>query len=122
MYCLTGPRSPETFRREVTWTYGQGAPGIHSGDLNYYFIEHDLRATAQLIDTSRCAVYIMNGDYDPTTGIKEGEELVAQIRGAKFVPLYGLGHFPMTEDFPSLKRSLMPILDEIAAKSIRQSA
>ena len=119
MYCMTGPRSPEKYRREAAWTYSQGAPGIFSGDLNYYFIEHDLRDTAQQIDTSRCAVYIMNAEYDPATGIKEGEELAAMVAGAKFIPLYGMGHFPMTEDFQTMKRSLMPVLEEIAARSVR---
>jgi hypothetical protein len=40
---------------------------------------HDPRETAHLIDTARCPVYIMNGAYDPSTGFKEGEELVAKI-------------------------------------------
>lgn len=117
MYCLNGPLSPEKYKHEVAWTYGQGAPGVFAGDLNYYSIEHDLRETAHLIDTSHCAVYIMNGEYDPVTGIKEGEELVAKIKGARFVPMYGLGHFPMTENFQAMKGSLMPVLDEIAAGS-----
>jgi len=116
MYCLNGPLSPEKYKREVAWTYSQGAPGVFAGDLNYYSIEHDLRDTAHLIDTSRCPVYILNGEYDPGTGIKEGEELVAKIKGATFIPMPGLGHFPMTEDFQAMKRFLMPVLREIAAR------
>jgi hypothetical protein len=27
----------------------------------------------------------------------------------------GIGHFPMTEDYPTMKPFLMPVLDEIAA-------
>ena len=121
MYCLTGPRSPEKYRREAAWGYSQGAPGVFPGDLNYYFIEHDLRETARLIDTSRCPVYIMNAEYDSATGIKEGEDLAASIAGAKFIPLYGMGHFPMTEDFQTMKQSLMPVLGEIAARSVREA-
>jgi pimeloyl-ACP methyl ester carboxylesterase len=117
MYCLNGPASPEKYKHEVAWTYSQGAPGVFAGDLNYYAIEHDLRDTAHLIDTSRCPVYILNGEYDPGTGIKEGEELVAKIKGATFIPMHGLGHFPMTEDFAAMKRYLMPVLKEIAAIS-----
>ena len=90
---------------------------MFAGDLNYYSIEHDLRETAHLIDTSRCPVYILNGEYDPGTGIKEGEALVAKIKGATFIPMYGLGHFPMTEDFHAMKPYLMPVLREIAAGS-----
>jgi pimeloyl-ACP methyl ester carboxylesterase len=58
----------------------------------------------------------MNGEYDPGTGIKEGKELAANIKGAKFIPMYGLGHFPMTEDFQKMKPVLMPVLNEIAGK------
>jgi hypothetical protein len=31
--------------------------------------------------------------------------------------MFGLGHFPMTENFQAMKRSLKPVLDEIAAGS-----
>jgi pimeloyl-ACP methyl ester carboxylesterase len=88
---------------------------VFAGDLNYYNIEHDLRETAHLIDTARCPVYIINGEYDPSTGFKEGEELAAKINGAVWIPMPGIGHFPMTEDYPTMKPFLMPVLDEIAA-------
>lgn len=114
MYSINGPASPEKYKREVAWTYSQGAPGVFGGDLNYYNIEHDLRETAHLVDTSRCPLYIMNGEYDPGTGFKEGEELAARIKGARFIPMPGLGHFPMTEDFDAMKPFLMPVLNEIA--------
>ncbi len=117
MYCLSGPNSPKKYRHEVSWGYSQGAPGVFAGDLYYRHIEHDLSQTAHLIDTSRCAVYIMNGEYDPGTGIREGEEMAAKIAGSKFIPLPGLGHFPMTEDFQAMKPQLMPVLNEIAAAS-----
>jgi pimeloyl-ACP methyl ester carboxylesterase len=116
MYCINGPRSPEKYKREVAWSYSQGAPGVFAGDLNYYNIEHDLRETAHLIDTARCPVYIMSGEYDPSIGFKEGEELAAKIDGAVWIPMPGIGHFPMTEDYPRMKPLLMPVLDEIAAR------
>ena len=117
MYCLSGPNSPKKYRHEVSWGYSQGAPGVFAGDLYYRHIDHDLNKTAPQIDTTRCPVYIMNGEYDPGTGIKEGEDLAAKIKGAKFIPMYGLGHFPMTEDFQTMKPALMPVLAEIAARS-----
>ena len=116
MYCISGPQSPQKYRHEVSWGYSQGAPGVFAGDLYYRHLDHDIGATAHLIDTSRCPVYIMNGEYDPGTGIKEGEELAARIKGSKFIPLMGLGHFPMTENFAAMKPALMQALDEIAAR------
>jgi pimeloyl-ACP methyl ester carboxylesterase len=68
------------------------------------------------IDTARCPVYIMNGEYDSSTGFKEGEELAANIDGAVWIPMPGIGHFPMTADYPRMKPFLMPVLDEIAAR------
>ena len=122
MYLINGPESPEPWKREVAWTYSQGAPGVFAGDLNYYNIEHDLRETAHLIDTSRCPVIIMNGEYDPGTGFKEGEELAAAIKGATFIPMPGLGHFPMTEDFPRMKPFLMPVLNRIVSGDLGKIA
>jgi pimeloyl-ACP methyl ester carboxylesterase len=61
----------------------------------------------------------MNGEYDPPTGFKEGKELVAKINGAVWIPMHGIGHFPMAEDYPAMKRFLMPVLDEIAARRKR---
>lgn len=116
MYCISGPQSPKKYRHEVSWGYSQGAPGVFAGDLYYRHIEHDLRDTAHRIDTAKCPVYIMNGEYDPGTGIKEGEELAARIKGAKFIAMMGLGHFPMTEDFQRMKPYIMPVLEEIASR------
>ncbi len=114
MYCLSGPQSPKAYRHEVSWGYSQGAPGVFAGDLYYRHVEHDLNKTAHLIDTTRCPVYILNGEYDPGTGIAEGEALAAKISGAKFIALPDLGHFPMTEDFRTMKPFIMPVLEEIA--------
>ena len=42
------------------------------------------------------------------------EDLAAKIKGARFIPMPGLGHFPMTEDFQKMKPTLMTVLNEIA--------
>ena len=116
MYCLSGPNSPREYRHEVSWGYSQCAPGVFAGDLFYRHVEHDMESLARHIDTSRCPVYILNGEYDPGTGIPEGEELAAHIKDAKFIPLPGMGHFPMTEDFQKMKPVIMPVLEEIASR------
>ncbi len=116
MYCLSGPNSPKRYRHEVSWGYSQGAPGVFAGDLYYRHLDHDMENTAANIDTTKCPVYIMNGEYDPGTGIPEGQELAAHIKGSKFIPMPGVGHFPMTEDFDGMKPVLMPVLQEILAR------
>jgi pimeloyl-ACP methyl ester carboxylesterase len=115
MYGKTAPGNPETFRREIAWTYGQSAPPVSKGDLYYNFIDHNLTGgEAQRIDTSRIAVYLMTGEYDWGNSPDQTRILAEQIKGSKFVEMKGLGHFPMAENFPRFKTYLTPILNEIA--------
>ena len=115
MYGKTAPGNPEKYRREIAWTYGQSAPPVFKGDLFYNFFGHDLTADqAQRIDTSRVAVYLLTGEHDYGNSPEETRLLAAHIRGAKFVEMKGLGHFPMSENFAVFKKYLMPILEEIA--------
>ncbi|MBI4527031.1 MAG: alpha/beta hydrolase [Deltaproteobacteria bacterium] len=115
MYGKTAPGNPERYRREIAWTYGQSAPPVSKGDLYYNFLDHDLTGgMAQRIDTSRVPVYLMTGEYDWGNSPEDTRILAAQIKGAKFIEMRGLGHFPMSENFAAFKKYLMPILDEIA--------
>lgn len=117
MYGICAPTSPEAARRETAWVYSQGAPPVFRGDLNYYFIEHDLTGVAGNIDTSKVALYILSGEYDYSAHPGLGRELADQIKGSNFVAMKGLGHFPMSENYPLFKQYVMPVLDEIAASA-----
>ena len=64
MMSQTSPNSPERYRRETAWVYGQGGPQVFQGDLDYYLGEHDLTETAKNIDTSKTQVHVLSGDYD----------------------------------------------------------
>ena len=55
----------------------------------------------------------MNGEYDPSTGFKEGEELAAKINGAVWIPMPGIGHFPMVENYPVFREFLTPGQDAL---------
>ena len=115
MWNLTSPTSPENYRRETIWEYGQGAPAVFRGDLHYYSIEHDLTGgRARQIDTSRVAVYLLTGEYDPSVSPEDTRRLAEQIEGARFTEMKGIGHFAMSENYPVFKRYLMPVLDEIS--------
>ena len=50
----------------------------------------------------------MNADISATQAREEGSDA--------FIPLMGLGHFPMTKNFPAMKPALMQALDEIAGR------
>jgi pimeloyl-ACP methyl ester carboxylesterase len=115
MWGLCAPTSPEKFRRKTIWEYSQNSPCVFKGDLYYYYIDHDMtHGRAQRIDTSRLAVYLLTGEYDASCRIEDTEKLAEQIKGAKFIPMMGIGHFAMSENFETFKAFLMPVLDEIA--------
>ena len=117
MYGLTGPDSPEPYRREVAWVYSQGAPDVFAGDIYYYDIDHDLRGKAQEIDTSILDVYLLTGEYDWSATPELTEELAKCIKGCYYQKMDGIGHFPMTENPKQFMKYLSPVLDKIVEKS-----
>ena len=114
LYEATAPYSPEKYRREVAWGYSKNAPSVFNGDLYYYSVEHDTRGKLGQIDTNRVPLYILCGEYDIATSPEMGKEAADQIKGAKFIEMKKLGHFPFTENYEMFKEYLMPILKEIA--------
>jgi pimeloyl-ACP methyl ester carboxylesterase len=112
------PYSPEENVREVQWMYMQGGPGIFAGDLYYYYYDHDMSPEeASSIDTSKCMLYFLTGEYDPNTSPAETEQIAKLVKGCKYWPMPRLGHFPATENYPEFRKFLLPILDEIASKN-----
>lgn len=113
MYGLMAPTAPEKYRRETVWVYSQGAPPVFKGDLYYYCVDHDLRETAQQINTSKVGVYLLTGEYDWASTPEQSKELAERIKGAKYQTMQGLGHFPMSEDPERCIEFVEPILNEI---------
>lgn len=113
MYGLMSPASPEPRRREVVFIYSQGWPPAFLGDLYYYMEDHDLRTEAARIDTSRCAVHLLTGEYDYSATVQHGEEAHAAIAGSSFSVMHGLGHFPMAEDPERFIALLLPVLQRV---------
>ena len=114
MMMIMAPQAPETFRQETRFHYAQGAPGIFNGDIDYYSYEHDLSDEAEHIDTSKCSVHLLTGEYDFMT-VPWTEEAGRRIKGSTCQIMKGLGHFPMSEDHVQLMEYVLPILDGIAA-------
>jgi pimeloyl-ACP methyl ester carboxylesterase len=112
------PYSPEPAVREVQWEYMCGGPGIFAGDLYYYYYDHDMtHEQAADIDTSKCMVYLLTGEYDPNTSPAETQLVADAVKGSKFTPMEKLGHFPATENYPAFREYLLPVLNEIAASA-----
>lgn len=117
MMSQTSPNSPERFRRETAWVYGQGGPQVFQGDLDYYLGEHDLTDTAADIDTSKTEVHVLSGDYDWSSTPERAKALADAIPGATYTRMAGMGHFPMSESPEEFKAYLMPLLREIVERS-----
>lgn len=113
MHSLTAPTAPEAYRRETIQTYMAGWPPVFIGDLFYYADEFNLMDVAGEIDTSRCAVHILNGEYDFSGSYEKGEEAHQAIKGSTHTKMEGMGHFPMCEDPERFKEYILPILDQI---------
>ena len=68
MYGLCAPSSPEPNIRETIFGYSQGAPMVFKGDLYYYSVEYNAEPYVDGIDTTRCPLYLLTGEYDFATG------------------------------------------------------
>lgn len=112
---LVGPRSPEAERWETIWHYMQGGPGVFKGDLHFYTVDGDIRDRVAKIDTTRCPLYLLTGEYDYSCTPEDTLEAARRIKGSQATILQGLGHFPMSEDPQRFLTYLLPILDRICA-------
>lgn len=114
---LCAPTSPLPYIKEISQTYASGWPPVFLGDLHYYLMDYDLRERAHEIDTSQCAVHILNGEYDYSGTIAKGKAAHAAIVGSTHCAMDGIGHFPMSEDPDRFMDYLLPILDDIAERA-----
>ncbi len=110
---LMGPRSPEAERWETLWHYMQGGPGVFKGDLYFYTIDGDMRGRLGDIDTRRCPLYLLSGEYDYSCTPEDTLDAARRIAGAQAKIMKGLGHFPMSEDPRGFINYLLPVLDRI---------
>jgi pimeloyl-ACP methyl ester carboxylesterase len=107
---LIGPNAPADGRSETLWHYAQSGPGVFKGDLYFYKVDGDLRDRVSLIDTARCPVFLLSGEYDYSCPPQDTEAVAKLIRGSDVVVMPGLGHFPMSEDYAEFRRHLLPVL------------
>ncbi len=112
---LIAPTAPPEHRWETLWHYMQGGPGIFKGDLHFYTVEGDIMEHVGEIDTAKCPIYMLTGEYDFSCSPQMSKTTADAIEGAKFQVMKGLGHFPMSEHPEAFRDYLMPVLAEIRA-------
>ncbi|CAN5528271.1 hypothetical protein BH10PLA2_BH10PLA2_04570 [soil metagenome] len=103
----------ESERWETLWHYMQGGPGIFKGDLHFYKLDGDIRDRVAQIDTKRCPLYLLSGEYDYSCTPEETLEVAQSIPGSEVKIMEGLGHFPMSEDPRKFIQYLSPVLQKI---------
>ena len=112
---LVGPDAPEEGRWETLWHYMQGGPGVFKGDLYFYKIDGDIRGRVSRIDTSRCPLFLLSGEYDYSCTPEETLAVARSIPGCDVTIMKGLGHFPMSENPQVFLNHLLQVLDKISA-------
>lgn len=114
-YGLNSPSSPEQNRRENWWYYSQSGPGVYQGDVHFYSLDWDAREDIKTIDTSRCKVALLTGEFDYSCTPAMSEQVAAAIKGSRYTMMKGMGHFPMIENYPGFRPYLIDALDHVAA-------
>jgi pimeloyl-ACP methyl ester carboxylesterase len=113
---LIAPQSPSETRWDTLWMYMMGGPGVFKGDLFFYRTDGDFRDRVSQIDTSKCPLYLLTGEYDFSCTPEDTERTAAKIKGARVTVMREIGHFPMSENPAQFRRYILPVLDEIRAR------
>ena len=112
---LMAPQSPDKARWATWFYYTQGSEAF-KGDLYFYSVDHDLRGRLEEIDGEKCPIVILTGEYDYLTTPQESQSTAEQIKGAEFIEMKGIGHFPMSENYPVFKEYLQQALQAIESR------
>jgi pimeloyl-ACP methyl ester carboxylesterase len=110
---LSAPQSPAECVAEIAWHYAQGGPAVFFGDIEFYAGDWDARERVGRIDTNRCRLFMLTGEYDYSCTIEHSAATAAKIPGARFQAMPGIGHFPFAENPALFAEYLLPILREL---------
>ena len=73
-------------------------PGVYKGDVYYYCEDWDAREDIKRIDTNRCKVSLLTGEYDYSATPAMTKAAADVITGCRFTVMEDIGHFPMSEN------------------------
>ena len=117
---LVGPDAPDKERWETLWHYMQGGPGVFKGDLYFYKLDGDIRGRVAQIDTRRCPLFLLSGEYDYSCTPEETLAVANSIPGCEVTIMKGLGHFPMSENPEAFLTHLLPVLEKIGELMLKR--
>lgn len=111
---LIAPQSPAECVADIAWHYAQGGPAVFFGDIEFYAGDWDARERVGRIDTNRCKLFMLTGEYDYSCTVEHSAATAAKIPGVRFQPMQGIGHFPFAENPALFADYLLPILRELS--------
>jgi pimeloyl-ACP methyl ester carboxylesterase len=88
----------------------QSGPGVFKGDLFFYNADGDIRDRVKQIDTTKCPLWLLTGEYDYSCTPEDTAFLGKTIEGVHWQIMQGMGHFPMSEDPDKFLTYLKPVL------------
>src|SRR5258708_40007537 len=100
----------------------QGGPGVFKGALYFYKLAGDIRGRVAQIDTRRCPLFLLSGEYDYSCTPEETLAVAKSVAGSEAAIMKGLGHFPMSENPAEFFKYLLPVLDKIGATESMMAA
>ena len=112
---LLAPQSPPEYRAETLWHYHQSGSGVFRGDMHFFRTDSEYRARSGEIDTGRCPVVLMTGEYDYSCTPENTIDTAKRIPGARAIIMEEMGHFPMSENPERFREYLLPVLEQLAS-------
>jgi pimeloyl-ACP methyl ester carboxylesterase len=110
---LIAPQSPAECAADIAWHYSQGGAAVFYGDIAFYAGDWDARERVGRIDTNRCRLFMLTGEYDYSCTVEHSAATAARIPGVRFQAMEGIGHFPFAENPALFADYLLPILQEL---------
>lgn len=110
---LSAPQSPAEYQEAITWHYGQGGPAVFYGDIAFYSGDWDGRERVGKIDTNRCRLFMLTGEYDYSCTVELSRATAEKIQGVVFREMKGIGHFPFAENPKLFAEYLLPVLEDL---------
>jgi pimeloyl-ACP methyl ester carboxylesterase len=89
---------------------------VYAGDVHYYSFDWDAREDVKRIDTRKCKVSLLTGEYDYSCTPAMTEAVAKAIPGSRLAIMKGMGHFPMIENYPGFRPFLLPELEFMASR------
>src|ERR1700679_3540362 len=79
---MMSPTAPEVNKALIWHLYSAQAYGIFHGDLDFYFGGWDGRSRVGSINTKKCPVYMLTGEYDWSNTPEMSQATADKIPGA----------------------------------------